>query len=546
MPEPALDESTKEANFYKHRHRINLPEEVDLDNLAFFPWTKDKILEFRSDAAKERRPVHTLDEVSKFYSTWSDAIAVASTQHLFVVFVRQASTRPPIQILFPAVTESEDEDTSQDTDSEDASQDEYTTRPLDSTRVAWCLDPSNLLEPLVVCTLGSIVVIFNLRTMKTVGCLRGHGGPITSISVHPRKPSIFCTTSRDHSTRICELSELKQQSPENDTFPPQYTKVLGSSAMGFQTNEPESKGLGRCVRILVGGRSGGHKAAVMHAAFHPDFPLIATAGLDRTVKIWYIPTPSQVTKGIIREDKPLFSSSKIHQSAVLSIHWLTTEMLLSHSAPSLLHEGDATKPVLGKSNLAVWRWLAFNQFFPPHQPEAQAVLRGSTADYLESASFRIIANYALPAVKHRTILARLSVARFNGSPYALFTYPELQAIRIIDISTLSPRLIPPFPWPYGKLPTAEEIKQGLETLRKFDASPLRAMDGWTLKTADKPSAMTNCAMGLNGAYVVGIHQSSVCIWTRVEGRKALGDGVPGRAPAIDDTSMQVDEVISIE
>ncbi|KAG6851175.1 hypothetical protein H0H93_015185 [Arthromyces matolae] len=70
--------------------------------------------------------------------------------------------------------------------------------------------------------------------------------------------------------------------------------------------DTEGSGMGRCTTILMGGRSGGHQAAVLNA-------------LDRLVKIWHLPEPMQGT--LIREDKPLFSSSRIHKARVLSISW---------------------------------------------------------------------------------------------------------------------------------------------------------------------------------------------------------------------------------
>jgi hypothetical protein len=41
--------------------------------------------------------------------------------------------------------------------------------------------------------------------------------------------------------------------------------------------------------------------------------------LDRTVKIWFVPPASKLL--LTREDKPLFSSSKIHKARVLSVSW---------------------------------------------------------------------------------------------------------------------------------------------------------------------------------------------------------------------------------
>lgn len=40
--------------------------------------------------------------------------------------------------------------------------------------------------------------------------------------------------------------------------------------------------------------------------------------LDRLVKIWFVPSSNKVLN---REDKPLFSSSKIHKARILDVSW---------------------------------------------------------------------------------------------------------------------------------------------------------------------------------------------------------------------------------
>lgn len=119
----------------------------------------------------------------------------------------------------------------------------------------------------------------------------------------------------------------------------------------------EGKGIGRCVLVLVGSRSGGHIAEVLDAvlsfleicneynwlsklqAFNPIYPVIATCGVgaiihltqpksyssikqDRAVKIWHIPYFSKRSRPkLLREDKPLFSSCMIHKARIISVNW---------------------------------------------------------------------------------------------------------------------------------------------------------------------------------------------------------------------------------
>jgi polycomb protein EED len=176
---------------------------------------------------------------------------------------------------------------------------------------------------------------------------------VTSIAVHPTRPHIFCTTSRDNSARIYDLTLTPMEQPNNPHWPPGTQPSLAGAAHGLHMNEREGSGLGRCIIVLMGGRSGGHQAAVLGAVcyyFHVRATLshdvlgvsssisyyrnmwgeqaVRVLGLccssfspqlDRCVKIWAIRpvTSEQIT----REDKPLFSTGRIHKSRVLSISW---------------------------------------------------------------------------------------------------------------------------------------------------------------------------------------------------------------------------------
>ena len=105
---------------------------------------------------------------------------------------------------------------------------------------------------------------------------------ITSIAVHPTTAHLFCTTSRDYTTRIYDLTLLlevkskekgKKKKTEmkvpNPHWPPSKTPSYAGAAHGLHLRpsqfEDEGVGLGRCIGVLMGGRSGGHSAAVLGA-----------------------------------------------------------------------------------------------------------------------------------------------------------------------------------------------------------------------------------------------------------------------------------------
>ena len=126
------------------------------------------------------------------------------------------------------------------------------------------------------------------------------------------------------------------------------------------------------------------------------------------MKIWRIPPPVEgENPPILREDKPLFSSSCVHRSRVLSINWsapsalhcivtankllfdyfacrIGYDTLLTHSAPILLRRGPKEwQEEAGE--MVVWQWLSADRFFPPHHP-VQDVLRGCTSVSLHPPS----------------------------------------------------------------------------------------------------------------------------------------------------------------
>jgi polycomb protein EED len=107
--------------------------------------------------------------------------------------------------------------------------------------------------------------------------------------------------------------------------------------------------------------------------------------VDRRIKLWHVHPRN--SKQITREDKPLFSSSRIHRSRVLSVRWLTHDTLISH-CPSAVMRTDPLDAAENKDTylvpgeITVWKWLGLNRFFPPRYDEmrlegkTQSVLRG--------------------------------------------------------------------------------------------------------------------------------------------------------------------------
>ncbi len=150
--------------------------------------------------------------------------------------------------------------------------------------VAWALSSEEWLDPLVILSFLGLVFIYDVKKRRIVSQLRGHGAvrifsflntsfscfvvqPITSVVVHPKLPHLFCTTSRDFSTRVYDLTLKPKQRPSNPPWPPNKLPSLAGPAHGLDMTQPEGPvdGIGRCVLVLMGGRSGGHQGEVLGA-----------------------------------------------------------------------------------------------------------------------------------------------------------------------------------------------------------------------------------------------------------------------------------------
>lgn len=79
------------------------------------------------------------------------------------------------------------------------------------------------------------------------------------------EPHIICSTARDFTTRLYDLSLEARQKPNNPHWAEPGVPGLAGPAHGLMMNEPEGIGKGLCVAVFVGNRSGGHEAAVLSA-----------------------------------------------------------------------------------------------------------------------------------------------------------------------------------------------------------------------------------------------------------------------------------------
>ncbi|KAJ7492674.1 hypothetical protein FB451DRAFT_1123732, partial [Mycena latifolia] len=435
---PAIMMAPDSPFILTRRMALPVPGAAETENsrgsIQLFPWTVDSAAQLFN--GKWRASEHWASMVSEF----SDAFLVGYGGNLYIL---RTSSQSPACVSLKG-TETAD-------------------RADEAPQVAWGLRSSHPFDPLALLADHRRIFVLNVRQRKIIGYIRGHGGRITSIAVHPTSPNVFASTSADFTTRIYDLDRLAQKNAENPVWPPWDGPSHASAAHGTDGSDSQGSGVGRCIQILVGGRSGGHVWDVLGAAFHPRLPLIATCGADRHVKIWRILSNS--TEAIILEDKPLFSA-RITTSRVLSIAWLADDVLLMHTAttstPARLRPDDEEEPSvtedeqeatppnhIAPGTIDVFQWLGLTRFFPGGKAIPEPVLRGGASDYQESKSYVVLATEHLVPPQPRTqLLEPISNISQPQMPdlhgHFLLAYPLSKLVVVLNASKLGPRTFPSY------------------------------------------------------------------------------------------------------
>ncbi|PFH54418.1 hypothetical protein AMATHDRAFT_37800 [Amanita thiersii Skay4041] len=504
-------------NPFSLRRRISFKKTNSpaFESVALFPWTEESI-----------RTIWNGDLVSDDYvqqwnaliSVYGDAVAIAHKSAVYIYHVLKGGNL--VRFELPSIKSS------------------LKTVPSDGVRIAWALPPATPLSPLVLVTALNVVYILNVKEAKPIGYLTGHGGVITSVVVHPVNPHIFATTSRDFTTRIYDLTHPAHDehiSQYNSCWPLNPKPSKASAPHGLHMNEKEGIGLGRCIILLMGGRTAGHAEAVLGAAFHHTKPLIATCGMDRTVKIWALP-PSIDPKRLHREDKPLFSTDRMHDSRVLSVNWLSEDVLISHSAPAVMRvDSNSYDTYEEPGQVILWRWLALGRFFPPDiDPKVMTRqhLRPMASDFQNSSSFKILSVKYLPIQNKvstvsptlKTYMVHLQMPR--PGCFAMVVYPNSDSIALMHIPLhFKPHKRQKCPFLPEDLNEDMGINADNEDRSEVGFGPSKTQKegsneydkdvdlGWTLGTRSDSAKLTTCSMGLKGQLVVGVGtEETLWVW----------------------------------
>lgn len=153
----------------------------------------------------------------------------------------------------------------------------------DATVRLWSLDPAASSASPHASSLHSSATA---AALSPAGVLRGHEGPVSTVSFHPLGAHVG-SASHDGTWRLWDVATA-QSLVEQDGHSGHVTALVfqGDGALAVSTSTDAHA----LVWDLRRGRSvltlHGHVDDVLHAAFHPDQVRVATASADNTVKLW--------------------------------------------------------------------------------------------------------------------------------------------------------------------------------------------------------------------------------------------------------------------
>ena len=164
-------------------------------------------------------------------------------------------------------------------------------------------------EPLLVLAgTRGIVKVINTITLAVDAALIGHGNEILDVTTHSVDTNLIISASKDESVRLWNIK----------------TQI--------------------CIAIFAGEK--GHRNHVLSVCVHPCGNVVASSGMDYSIKLWNLVSPdvqNAINKSYSHDDRagnigfvsvpvqfPLFSTDKVHTNYVDCIKWVG-DLLLSKS-----------------------------------------------------------------------------------------------------------------------------------------------------------------------------------------------------------------------
>ena len=152
---------------------------------------------------------------------------------------------------------------------------------------------------LVVAGVRGILKVINLLSFELEATLRGHGHDIDDLTVHPVDLNLVLSASKDESVRLWNIK-----------------------------NE---------VCIAIFGGENAHRDDVLSIDVHPLGTCFASSGMDTSIKIWNLASPSlqraisdsymetsllHTPLAPLFEQMPLFSTTQVHKDYVDTVAWV--------------------------------------------------------------------------------------------------------------------------------------------------------------------------------------------------------------------------------
>ncbi|KAJ1919803.1 hypothetical protein H4219_001712 [Mycoemilia scoparia] len=123
--------------------------------------------------------------------------------------------------------------------------------------------------------------IWNWQSKQCIAVLTGHNHYVMCAQFHP-KEDLVVSACLDQTVRVWDISGLRKKNAAGSG--PPMPDMIGTKGMNLGMNSQQDMfGLSDVIVKFV---LEGHMRGVNWCAFHPDKPLILSAGDDRQIKIW--------------------------------------------------------------------------------------------------------------------------------------------------------------------------------------------------------------------------------------------------------------------
>lgn len=249
---------------------------------------------------------------------------------------------------------------------------------------------------------GSIKGVLLAPPFEIVTVLLGHGDSVYDLRTHSVDDGLIISASKDESIRLWNIRASV------------------------------------CVAIFAG--AGGHRNAVLAIDIHPLGNVFASSGMDTSIKIWNLQTPS-IIDAIKASDKkprgednksnfrsitqqfPLFSTQQVHQNYVDAVKWVGDCLLTKATGEGLvLWAPDSTRYanatiVLRKFSLPACKiWYSQMDIFLPFDVAAVGSDDGRVSRFLNIPFYFLLHSFFYKTKKvHVFSLSKLSEKESDSS-----------------------------------------------------------------------------------------------------------------------------------